>query len=121
MKKLLAVSLILFTAAPAFACSYAPLRARPAMSASQKAEFAADQQTIGRLLQDMNTVCATTKMAAISTCQYSKGMCDDLPFELQGKFKYDFGADGSLKGMVSPEDRTKNAETINRIYKKWNG
>jgi hypothetical protein len=120
MKKILfAVSVFMLAAAQAEACSYGYIAARPGISAAQRAELAKDQQLVDQLRRDMNTVCTTTKTAAISSCQYSKGSCADLPGDVQAKFQYDFGADGSLKGMVSPEERTKNAEIINRIYDKW--
>lgn len=119
MKKLLLVSCIILAASPAFACKYVQLFAKPSLSVMQRAELQKDQQIVDQLRRDMSTVCATTKIAAINSCQHSKGMCADLPYELQSKFQYDVGADGSLRGMISPEERTKNAEIINRIYAKW--
>ena len=119
MKLGLVAAIIVMSASSALACSYAPIPHRGNLSAAQRVELQKDEQTVAQLRRDMSTVCAVTKTAAINSCQHSKGACADLPFELQDKFRYDFGADGSVKGMVSPEDRTKNAEIINTIYNKW--
>lgn len=119
MRIFIAMVLLAVSAAPAQACKYVQLFAKPSLSAAQKADLQKDQLVVDQLRRDMSTVCATTKTAAINSCQHSKGMCADLSYEEQTKFRYDVGADGSLRGMVSPEERTKNAETINRIYEKW--
>ncbi|MBN8542998.1 MAG: hypothetical protein J0M34_01905 [Alphaproteobacteria bacterium] len=119
MKKLVLATCVLLAASPAFACKYVQLQPRTALSAEKRAELAKDQQQINNLRQDMSSVCKTTKAAPINSCHIDNGMCADLPYELQSKFQYDVGADGSLKGMVSPEDRTKNAAIIDGLYKKW--
>lgn len=119
MKKLLILSVIALTAAPAYACKYAPISHRSSLSTTQRVELQQDQQVVDQLRRDMNTVCTNSAKVAITSCQYNQGPCADLPYDLKDKFKYDFGADGSLTGMVSPEDRTKNAETITRLYNKW--
>lgn len=119
MKYALIAVAVAVTASSALACSYAPIQHRGNLSAAQREDLQKDEATLWKLRADMNTVCMTRKVAITSTCQINKGMCSDLPFAIQDQFKYDFGADGSLKGMVSPEDRTKNAETIGNIYNKW--
>lgn len=119
MKYTVVTLAVLMSATSALACSYAPIQARPGLTAAQRSELADDQRTLNQLRQDMNTVCTTRTPAAINSCMVNKGPCENLRGDLDGKFQYDFGADGSLKGMVSPEDRTKNAEIINNIYAKW--
>ncbi|MFZ4125989.1 MAG: hypothetical protein ACOYJ2_07985 [Rickettsiales bacterium] len=118
MKKFLLVSCVILAASPAFACKYVRLEMKAGMATAKIAELQKDQRTIDDLRQAMSTVCTTTKTAAINSCQHSKGMCADLPYELQSKFQYDVGADGEFRGMVSPEERTKYAAIIDGLYKK---
>jgi hypothetical protein len=119
MKMFAAFVIAAIVASPAFACKYSRLEVKPGMSATKIAELQKDQKTMDDLRQAMSTVCITTKAVAINSCQHSKGICANLPYELQSKFQYDMGADGAFRSMISPEDRTKYAAIIDGIYKKW--